>query len=260
MNQPHESRHVALPRHESGPVDGPHALLVHGLGASSRALWRIAVWLEARGWRVVSVDLRGHGAAPDAQSYGMVEHAADLAAVHPGGDGGSWDLVVGHSLGGAASIVAAATEPGWADRLVLIEPVLLIEESARAEVIADQLSELNRDAATLAAEQPGWNERDVLAKAHGSQTARSEAVEGTIAHTAVWDFREDAARLKVPALVLRSDPLVFSMLEERIAAAFVAANPRVSVVAIDGAGHGPHRDRPEQTLTAIAEFLGPLGR
>jgi pimeloyl-ACP methyl ester carboxylesterase len=56
---------------------GPLAVLVHGVTSSSRTWWRVGPALARRGFRVLAVDLRGHGASPR-QVAGLV--AADLAA------------------------------------------------------------------------------------------------------------------------------------------------------------------------------------
>ncbi len=47
--------------------DRPLALLVHGVTSSSRTWWRVAPALAGRGFRVLAVDLRGHGASARAE-------------------------------------------------------------------------------------------------------------------------------------------------------------------------------------------------
>jgi pimeloyl-ACP methyl ester carboxylesterase len=42
----------------------PLALLIHGVTSSSRTWWRVAPVLVRRGYRVLAVDLRGHGESP----------------------------------------------------------------------------------------------------------------------------------------------------------------------------------------------------
>ena len=99
------------------------ALLVHGLGSSGALMWRLGDALADAGWHATAVDLRGHGDAPRSLDYSVAAYAADLAATRPS-DGGSWDAVIGHSLGGAASTVAAASDSEWTRRLVLIDPAI----------------------------------------------------------------------------------------------------------------------------------------
>jgi pimeloyl-ACP methyl ester carboxylesterase len=51
---------------ESSGPEGPVALLIHGVTSSSRTWWRVAPELVRGGYRVLAVDLRGHGASPRA--------------------------------------------------------------------------------------------------------------------------------------------------------------------------------------------------
>jgi len=45
-------------------AEAPLALLIHGVTSSSRTWWRLAPELVRQGFRVLAVDLRGHGASP----------------------------------------------------------------------------------------------------------------------------------------------------------------------------------------------------
>ena len=113
---------VTLPRLSWGDPRAPkRALLVHGLGSNGALMWRFGVALAEAGWMATAVDLRGHGTAPRALDYTLAAYAADVAIAHPDGDE-SWDLVIGHSLGGAAVTLAAADNPTWTRRVVLIDP------------------------------------------------------------------------------------------------------------------------------------------
>src|SRR5688572_31615419 len=104
---------VTLPRLSWGDPAAPRrALLVHGLGSNGALMWRYGVALSDAGWRADAVDLRGHGTAPRALDYTFGAYAADLAVTRSV-DAGAWDLVVAHSLGGAAATITAVADPGW---------------------------------------------------------------------------------------------------------------------------------------------------
>jgi pimeloyl-ACP methyl ester carboxylesterase len=60
----------------------------------------------------------------------------------------------------------------------------------------------------------------------------------------------------VPTHVIASDPEVYSIFRGKPAEAAVAPNPHFSVSVIAGAGHSPHRDRPEATIAALLDALG----
>ena len=215
------------------------ALLVHGLSSDSESWWRVAAALEADGWDVAAVDLRGHGYGARAENYALTDYARDL-------DDG-WDLVVGHSLGGAAAVLAAQ-RPHFTKLLVLLDPVLDVPVAEEAAIIADQVAELGFTAESLARDKPHWHERDRAAKLVGVQRVDPAAVTGTFTDTGRWDVTAQARALTMPTLILSGDPAVYTMLDP-------ALGRELGAVVVEGAGHSPHRDRPEETLTALREWL-----
>ena len=97
---------------------GPRRVgLVHGLGASAVTWGPFIERLAATGrYTVTTVDLRGHGESPRADSYTVDDMATDLVESMPSG----LDSIVGHSLGGAVLYRAAARlAPG---RAVYLDP------------------------------------------------------------------------------------------------------------------------------------------
>ena len=221
------------------------ALLIHGLSSNSTTWWRVAAALEERGWEVTTPDLRGHGTAPRAESYAIADYASDLPA-------GPWDLVVGHSLGGAVAVLVAGT----ASRAVLLDPVLEVAADEFDAVKADQLAELDLTIESIRAAKPHWHPRDHELKIAAVRQADPRAVERTFSDNPGWNVVEAAKAITVPTLILGADHRVYSMLSAATADAVVAANPNVAYRIIDGAGHSPHRDRPEETIAAILDWAG----
>ena len=246
---------VTLPRLSWGdPSSESRALLVHGLGSNGALMWRFGVALADAGWRADAVDLRGHGLAPRALDYSIGAYAADLRLTRPR-DGMGWDLVVGHSLGGAAATAVAASDPGWTRRLVLIDPAIHLSPRDRDIVRASQeRSFADPTPAAVREEHPHWHEHDVELKALSAQQASRWAVEQTSVQNPGWDERDAAARLTVPTHIIGSDPAVYSIFHGALAEE-VLGNPTVAMSVVPGAGHSPHRDEPEAT---IAEFLRVL--
>jgi pimeloyl-ACP methyl ester carboxylesterase len=106
-----DSSPVPLAHETSGA--GPLAVLVHGITEDRRTFDPLLPLLEPH-YRVLRVDLRGHGASPAAVSYRLDEMADDVATVVRSiGDGSPNDvpLVIGHSLGGAVAAVYGARHP-----------------------------------------------------------------------------------------------------------------------------------------------------
>ena len=247
---------LALPRIAWGsPSADRRALLVHGLGSSAALMWRLGDALASAGWHATAVDLRGHGDAPRSLDYTVGAYGADLVATLPEGDG-AWDAVVGHSLGGASATVAAATAPEWTRRLVLIDPAIHVDgrdasivRTSQERAFADTRLEVVQQ------EHPHWHPQDQELKVDAVLRASAWAVEQTSAQNQPWDVRADAARLTVPTHVIGADPAVYSIFTGDLADEVLAANPRITMSVVEGAGHSLHRDRPEESIRQLLEAL-----
>jgi non-heme chloroperoxidase len=115
-----EGEHVMITRpdgtvlHALVAGQGPPVILVHGYTA--RVLEWNFVWdeLQARGFRVIAFDQRGHGRSTlGSDGIGSEPMAADLAAVLEHFDG----VLVGHSMGGFVTIRAVLDQADVAPRL-----------------------------------------------------------------------------------------------------------------------------------------------
>ena len=247
---------LTLPRLSWGsPSASRRALLVHGLGSSGALMWRLGDALADAGWHATAVDLRGHGDAPRSLDYSVSAYGADLAETAPEGDS-AWDAVIGHSLGGAASTVAAASNPEWTRRLVLIDPAIHVDgrdaaiiRRSQERAFADTRLEVVQQ------EHPNWHPQDQELKIDAVRRASAWAVEQTSTQNRPWDVRAEAARLTVPTHVIGADPAVYSIFTGDLADEVLAANPLISLSVVEGAGHSLHRDRPEESVRQLLEAL-----
>lgn len=247
---------LTLPRLAWGDPSFPRrALLVHGLGSSGALMWRLGDALAGAGWHATAVDLRGHGDAPRSLDYSVAAFGADLVGTRPEG-GGSWDAVIGHSLGGAASTVAAAESPEWTRRLVLIDPAIHVDgrdaaivRRSQERAFADPRIEVVQQ------EHPHWHRQDHELKIDAVLRASAWAVEQTSVQNRPWDVRTHAARLEVPTHVIASDPAVYSIFTGDLADEVLAANPSITMSVVEGAGHSLHRDKPEESIRQLLEAL-----
>lgn len=246
---------VTLPRCAWGdPASARRVLLVHGLGSNGALMWRFGSALADDGWHAVAVDLRGHGTAPRTLDYTIAAYAADLGATRAAPDA-PWDLVIGHSLGGAASTVAAADDPAWARRLVLIDPGIHLSAESREQTrLGQQDSFADPTPEAVRAAHPSWHEQDVELKVTSVRQASPWAVDQTILQNSPWDVRDAAARLRVPAHVIAADPSLDSIFSGE-GAREVLRNPAFTMSVVDGAGHSPHRDKPDETIAQLREAL-----
>ncbi len=245
---------LSLPRLSWGdPRAQRRALLIHGLGSDAALMWRYGIALADDGWRADAVDLRGHGGAPRALDCSLEAYAADVAAADA--DGQPWDLVLAHSLGGSAAVLASAAHPGWTRRLILVDPAIHLSDEDREGVREGQeQSFADPTVDAIRAAHPHWHELDVELKAAATLKASRWMVEQTSEQNSTWDVREAASRLSVPTHVLRADPGVFSIVGEETAAGLLQ-NPVITMSTIAGAGHSPHRDLPDATIDELRRVL-----
>lgn len=88
---------------------GPDVVLVHGI-TDERGDWAPIVARLVADHRVTTLDLRGHGASGDADDYGALAMAADVAAVLDA-VGIDAPVLVGHSLGAVVVTAVATARP-----------------------------------------------------------------------------------------------------------------------------------------------------
>ncbi|UDY23507.1 alpha/beta fold hydrolase [Nocardioides sp. Kera G14] len=228
----------------------PTALLVHGITNGPSTMWRFAEWLEARGWEVEAKAQLGHGGRGPAPSYTLDALGRDNVAM------GDHDLVIGHSLGGSTAVKALSLRPGWTKRLVVIDPALYVGPDGNGMSVESQVAELALTAEDIQALHPAWDRRDVVAKAEESTRVDPEAVRAIMSREQEpWDLRAAISGFDIPVLLLTADPSVFSIVDPADAAAIVAANPNVTWVSVDGAGHNVHRDAPERVREVLLDWL-----
>jgi pimeloyl-ACP methyl ester carboxylesterase len=137
--KPQARRHLGHPLEiafdEAGPADGAPVILLHG-GGQTRGAWGGALEEGARrGFRMLSVDLRGHGDSGWAADgdYTTSAHVVDLSGLI--GALEADPFLVGASLGGIVSLQYAG-EGGRARGLVLVDVAHKVEESGAARIQA----------------------------------------------------------------------------------------------------------------------------
>jgi pimeloyl-ACP methyl ester carboxylesterase len=257
---------VRLATSQWGEADArPAVLLLHGLSSAGGTWWRVASALAADGWSVTAPDLRGHGASPRTTRYRLDDYAADVSALAPvgsaaGDENRPWDLVVGHSLGGAVATVAADAHPHWARGLLLVDPVLQMPEAEREAVLSDLLGALDLlDPADLLRANPRWHQEDAVQKVIAARSVSPFVVERSVRDNSSWDLETVAARIPVPVRVLGADPRLgasFTAAEgERLVAA--SAPESFSYVVVDGAGHSIQRDDPDRVVAEARALIAP---
>jgi pimeloyl-ACP methyl ester carboxylesterase len=119
-----------------GAANAPTLLFLHGSGQTRQSWGRALEEAAKRGYRAISLDLRGHGDSdwsPDGK-YTLEHFAADVRTVieHLGGE----PILVGASLGGIVGMLIGATPPPPLRALVLVDITPRVEMSGAKEVSA----------------------------------------------------------------------------------------------------------------------------
>ncbi len=229
---------------------GPRILLIHGLASSGAGWWRLGPDLARLGFTVVAPDLRGHGDTPPADTYDLASQRADIAGL-----AGPWDVVVGHSFGGAVALSSVLGLETVSPRaLVLVDPWLTGEASPAVVewLVADFAPPVTEEA--IAAANPRWAPGDVTAKVAALTASGPEVVESVVRDVAGDDLWPELARLTIPTLLIGADPDLDAVVGAD-QGAVAAANPLVRYRMIPGASHSPHRTVYEPFLALVRQFL-----
>ncbi|MGD3104908.1 alpha/beta fold hydrolase [Streptomyces sp. YGL11-2] len=218
---------MQLHTHEWGTGDRI-AVLVHGIMSDHRTWHRVGPALAGRGYRVIGVDLRGHGRSPRGE-YSPELFADDLVDTLPAGA----DVVIGHSLGGLAlSLAAERLRPA---RAVYSDPAWSLTEAAQPVDPAVFVTFKRAERTLVRNFNPRWDDADVdveLATLADWDTGSALALSGK-------HLRDRTPqRPVVPSLVqIAGEGFLFT---EEAAKELTARGFEVRTVR--GAGHTIHRD------------------
>lgn len=103
-----------------GDRGDPGLIFVHG-GAAHAHWWSFLVPHLADHYRVVAMDLSGHGDSGRRRPYSLDDWAAEIIAVASASDMAPRPVVVGHSMGGFVSIAAAALHGEHVAGIVILD-------------------------------------------------------------------------------------------------------------------------------------------
>jgi pimeloyl-ACP methyl ester carboxylesterase len=233
-------------------------LLLHA-GIADRRMWAPQIEaLSGAGHRVLAPDLPGFGNAPlEPGTIAYVDYAAGLL------DGPA--AVVGCSFGGRVALELALARPELVEQLVLIGAGLgRWDWSASAQAgFAEEEAALERgELAEAAASQASmWLAPDAdpaVRELTEAMTIRSYEqqlpLEGQV--QAVWPERSAEERLDeigVPTLVVvgAEDVEDIAQMAEKL----VAGIPGARLETIEGAGHLPSLERPDELNRLLLDFL-----
>lgn len=259
-----------------GDPAAPPLLLLHG-GGQTRGAWGSAgPRLAGLGWRVLAVDLRGHGESDWARDgrYNLDLFAADVRTVV--GDLDAPPVLVGASLGGLSAMLAAGEgeraevrglvlvdvahrhEPDGVQRIVEFmrsRPEGFADLAEAADAIADYLPDRERPAddsgleRNLRARDGRWVWHWDPRVLDGLEVSAPDPLDPRRILAA-------ARSVGAPILLVRGGSS--DVLSAEAAAEFCRLVPGAETVEVPGAGHMVAGDRNERFAVAIEPFVARL--
>jgi len=258
---------------------GPLVVLSHGMGDRRQAYRFLAPKLAQAGYRVVSADLRGHGessmdwkSVTGKEAISRTDVAGDLLGLirHLGGPA----IIVGHSISGGAATIAAAEQPDLVSGIVELNPFTKTQKVKVGDLV--RIRRYRQGLSRLAGLQLFHSLRfwmrylDVAYPTKPADYAEYMAAlaaklrePGRMAEfmktgkSTPADAGAQLPNITVPALVIMGtlDPDFADPRAE--GDAIVAAMPSGlgTVAMVEGAGHYPHAQSPDQVAALIVPFL-----
>ena len=247
MHEPHShfvssEDQVQVAVHDYGGPGHP-TLFVHGTGLVSR-MWEPIIDRIGGEFRAICVDLRAHGATTNPSDIDFFDHrmVADLASVVDAFNlQDAW--VVGHSMGGATSILTSLVRPDAFERAWVYEPILFERTEDRPEGSIDFVEATKRRRSIFPSREEviaRYSTRPPLNEVH------PDCLEAYVRH-GFFD-RSDGS------IELACNPLLESKAFEQFLQLGWDRLPQVEIdvrVAYGGAG----LDRPSTAAASIAERL-----
>ncbi|WP_174284801.1 alpha/beta fold hydrolase [Sphingomonas bacterium] len=244
-----------------GPVDAPPLVLLPKLGGWI-ADWRAAALLLAKRYRVIAIDLPGHGGstmrgAPPYVQMPYESTAMILAALSQLGV--DRFAVAGNSLGGIIATTMAARWPERVTRLMLISVSLnsAITRVDLAKTDADRdpavwTSDWRPKRRTLAqVARFGTIDPQIEVEQNDSRAKADRWVRPSERGVALTDTAALLAKVAAPTLLIYADRGYYTKYED----VGRKVLPGVRIVRIANSGSFVHQERPAETAAAMLDFL-----
>lgn len=279
------ARDVALPTRggsmavlDFGPSDRPvDVVFSHANGFNARTYRTILAPL-ASGLRILALDMRGHGATrlpADVETRedwrGFRDDLLALLAAETDGP----VVLAGHSMGGAASLLAAAAAPERVKALILFDPVLVPATPPVATAdnpLADGAQRRRATFPSKAAALEAYTGRGAFRSWSAAQLADYVAAgfretddgEVTLTCAPAWEasnFRTHTydpwaafRATRCPVRILRAEIGSTARLDDHKAE--LEATGRIRIEVVPGASHFLPMERPDLVLAALLEAVG----
>jgi pimeloyl-ACP methyl ester carboxylesterase len=218
------------------------------------------------GFRVVTVDQRGMGETTAAwPAYGSEPLARDLIALIRHLDAGP-AVIYGTSNGAAAGVWAAAEEPELVRGLVLAAPFV---RDGKTSWIQRQLERTMKipflTLPIYISYFPKWEPKqprvgdfdEHLSKLRANLTGRRNVIKAYIFEQTHRDAEARLGEVRVPSLVIMGTADV-DWPDPEAEAKWIVSQLGSQLLLVDGAGHHPHVEDPQEVAEAVVDFARRL--
>jgi pimeloyl-ACP methyl ester carboxylesterase len=258
--------------------EGPLVVLAPGIAESRDAYRFVTPQLVAAGYRVAVTDLRGAGESDTGfTGYTRTDIAGDLVALvrHLGGPA----VLVGHSISGGAVTIAAATAPELVSAIVELAPftrkqafslaalrIRRVRQGGTRLLGAALFGSVKHWLGYLDVSYPGvrpadWTGQLARIEANLREPGRMKVLQ-KMGQSTPADAAAQLGNVRCPALIVEGtlDPDWADPRAE--GEAIVAAMPRglATLALVEGAGHYPHTQFPDQVVALMIPFLAAAVR
>lgn len=258
---------AGLSYRESGPADGPVALMLHGYPESSHMWEGVMPAVAEAGWRAVAPDFAGFGDSPPDPPGTWERHIESLERFRLE-LGIELCVPVVHDWGGLIGLRWACEHPGAVEALVISSTGFFadgkwhgmaraMKEPGTGEQLIEGFTREGFDA-VMRQSSDGMSAEAIehYWKGFADETRRR----GHLELYRSGDFskleRYDLAALGVPALLLWGENDEFAPLSG--ARRFERELPDTELVVVEGARHFVFEDAPDQCAEALTRFLARL--
>jgi pimeloyl-ACP methyl ester carboxylesterase len=251
---------------DSGPVDAPAVIFLHGFGASLHTWERWATTLS-HDMRVIRLDLPGSGlSSPDPTGNYADARSVEVLLALMDRLGLSRASVAGNSIGGRIAWAFAALHPERIEKLVLISP----DGFASPGFEYGKEPDVPVTVKLMRYALPKWLLRMSLAPAYANPSVLTDELTTRYHDLMLGPGSRDAmiARMEqtvlvdpVPLLkkIAASTLLLWGEQDALIpfgnSADYMKAIPRATLASLPGLGHLPHEEAPEQAIAPVRAFL-----
>lgn len=238
--------------------DKPPLVLAHGFSDNGLCWTPIAKALEAD-FDVIMPDARGHGQSQRLRPDETLAMEIDLAHLIRALDLHK-PIVLGHSMGAGTAASLAAKFPDLPGAILLEDPPwrpsaggvshsefgAWMIEMQKTKTVADVVAHGR-------AENPNWPETEYQPWGESKMQLDLTILQIPFPDYSRW--REVAAKIACPALLITGDPELGALVTPETAQTATEINQRIQLAHIPGAGHSIHRDQPQAYLAAVKSFL-----